>query len=59
MKTQLSKYELDALKEVVNIGAGNAATALSQLIKQRVSMAMPPNYWGICSLFYAWSKGRA
>lgn len=34
-------FQLDALKEVGNIGAGNAATALSQLINKKVDMTVP------------------
>lgn len=37
----LNLRELDALKEVGNIGAGNAATALSQIIGKRVDMTVP------------------
>jgi chemotaxis protein CheC len=37
----LSEMQLDALKEVGNIGAGNAATALSQLIDRKVDMTVP------------------
>ncbi|MDI9391115.1 MAG: chemotaxis protein CheC [Synergistota bacterium] len=37
----LSSLQLDALKEVVNIGAGNAATALSKLLKRSVTMEVP------------------
>ncbi|MEW8956213.1 chemotaxis protein CheC [Clostridium sp.] len=33
--------QLDALKEVGNIGAGNAATALSQLLSKKVDMTVP------------------
>jgi chemotaxis protein CheC len=33
--------QLDALREVGNIGAGNAATALSQLINKKVDMTVP------------------
>jgi chemotaxis protein CheC len=33
--------QLDALREVGNIGAGNAATALSQLINKKVDMSVP------------------
>ncbi|MDT8716680.1 chemotaxis protein CheC [Clostridium sp. 19966] len=33
--------QLDALAEVGNIGAGNAATALSQLINKKVDMTVP------------------
>lgn len=37
----LNKKELDALKEMGNIGAGNAATALSQILGRRIDMAVP------------------
>ncbi|MDN5330923.1 MAG: chemotaxis protein CheC [Tepidanaerobacteraceae bacterium] len=35
------EMELDALKEIGNIGAGNAATALSMLLSKRVKMRIP------------------
>lgn len=34
-------FELDVLREVGNIGAGNAATALSRLLDKPVDMAVP------------------
>lgn len=37
----LTPIQLDALKEMVNIGAGNAATALSQLLNRKVDMTVP------------------
>jgi len=37
----LTEIQLDALREVGNIGAGNAATALSQLINKKVDMTVP------------------
>jgi chemotaxis protein CheC len=37
----LSAIQLDALTEVGNIGAGNAATALSQLINAKIDMTVP------------------
>jgi len=37
----LTDIQLDALKEVSNIGMGHAATALSQMIGQRVSLRVP------------------
>ncbi|GAA5415127.1 cheY-P phosphatase CheC [Paraliobacillus ryukyuensis] len=37
----LSEYQLDALKEVGNIGSGNAATALSSLLNRKVDMKVP------------------
>lgn len=37
----LKPIQLDALREVGNIGAGNAATALSQLINRKIDMTVP------------------
>ncbi len=37
----LSDLQLDALREVGNIGAGTAAASLSQMTGQRVAMAVP------------------
>ena len=39
--SELSAVQLDVLQEVGNIGAGNAATALSQLLNEKVDMAVP------------------
>lgn len=39
--TDLTDLQIDALREVGNIGAGNAATALSQLIKKKIDMTVP------------------
>ncbi len=36
-----SQTEIDSLKEIVNIGAGNAATSLAELLNQRVGMSVP------------------
>lgn len=33
--------EIDALKEIGNIGAGNAATALSQLLSEKINIKVP------------------
>lgn len=38
---KLDSMHLDILKELGNIGAGNAATSLSQLLNQRVDMSVP------------------
>jgi len=38
---ELSELQLDALREIGNIGAGNAATALSQLIQRKIDMEVP------------------
>jgi len=37
---QFSDFQLDALKEVGNVGAGNAATALSQMTSRRIDMSV-------------------
>jgi chemotaxis protein CheC len=37
----LDQARLDALKEIGNIGAGNAATALSQLVGDKITMTVP------------------
>jgi chemotaxis protein CheC len=39
--SNLSVLQLDALKEVSNIGAGNAATALSMMLGKKVDMTVP------------------
>ncbi|MFH1783337.1 MAG: chemotaxis protein CheC [bacterium] len=38
---KLSQMHLDALRELGNIGAGNAATALSQIVEQTVAISVP------------------
>jgi chemotaxis protein CheC len=42
----LSQMEIDQLKEITNIGAGNAATALSHMTGQRVEMEVPESFIG-------------
>lgn len=37
----LSTFQLDVLREVGNIGAGNAVTALSQLLNRKIEMTIP------------------
>ncbi len=39
--TNISSMHLDVLKEICNIGAGNAATSLSQLLSQRIDLKVP------------------
>ncbi len=39
--TELKPSQLDALREVANIGAGHAATALSQLTERRIMINVP------------------
>jgi chemotaxis protein CheC len=38
---KLSAMQLDALREVGNVGAGNSATALSQIINRKIDMTVP------------------
>lgn len=38
---ELSNMELDALKEIGNIGSGNAATALAQMLDAKIDMTVP------------------
>ena len=37
----LKELQLDALREVANIGAGHAATALSQMTNHTIMIAVP------------------
>ena len=37
----LSNLQLDALREIGNVGAGNSATALSQIINRKIDMTVP------------------
>src|SRR5438874_9708047 len=37
----LKALQIDALREVANIGAGHAATALSQLTNRRIMISVP------------------
>ncbi|AGB40650.1 chemotaxis protein CheC, inhibitor of MCP methylation [Halobacteroides halobius DSM 5150] len=39
--SDLNPLELDALKEVASIGAGNAATSLSRMIDSKIEMSVP------------------
>lgn len=39
--SELKELQLDALREVANIGAGHAATALSQLTGRRIMISVP------------------
>ncbi len=39
--SKISSIQLDILKEVGNIGAGNAATALSKLLNKKIDMKVP------------------
>lgn len=39
--SELNPLQLDAMKEISNIGAGNAATALSTLLGRKIDMTVP------------------
>lgn len=39
--SELNSFHLDVLKEIGNIGAGNAATALAKLLDKRIEMKVP------------------
>lgn len=41
LEKDLSEFELDALREISNIGSGNAATVLSQLVNKKIDMTVP------------------
>lgn len=38
---ELSATQMDVLREIGNVGAGNSATALSQIINRRIDMTVP------------------
>lgn len=39
--SQLNNFQLDVLREVGNIGAGNAATALAKMLDKKIDMKVP------------------
>lgn len=41
MENRLNREQKDALREIVNIGAGNAATALSQMLNKKININVP------------------
>lgn len=41
MELNLNELQLDALREVGNIGSGNSATALSQMTGKKIDMSVP------------------
>jgi len=44
MKNRITEEQLDYLKEMMNIGAGNAAGALSQLLNHNIEVTIPDLY---------------
>lgn len=43
---EISQFQLDALREIGNIGSGHAATALSALLQRRIDMSVP-EVWAV------------
>lgn len=43
---EITQLQLDALKEIGNIGSGHAATALSTLLQRRIDMSVP-EVWAV------------
>ncbi|TGE32632.1 chemotaxis protein CheC [Desulfosporosinus sp. Sb-LF] len=43
---EITQFQLDALREIGNIGSGHAATALSTLLQRRIDMSVP-EVWAI------------
>ncbi len=43
---EISQIQMDALKEIGNIGSGHAATALSTLLQRRIDMSVP-EVWAV------------
>lgn len=41
LKKEITPFQLEVLKEIGNIGAGHAATALSTLLNKKISMRIP------------------
>ena len=41
MHNEITPYQMDVLKEIGNIGASSAATALSKLVNKRISISLP------------------
>jgi chemotaxis protein CheC len=46
MQDTFSEAEKDQIKEIVNIGAGNASTALSHMVGKRIDMSVPQVFYG-------------
>ncbi len=43
---EITQFQLDALREIGNIGSGHAATALSTLLQRRIDMSVP-KVWAV------------
>lgn len=43
---EITQFQLDALREIGNVGSGHAATALSTLLQRRIDMSVP-EVWAI------------
>lgn len=54
---QVTEYQMDALKELVNIGVGKAAGALNQMLRAHVSLIVP--HLQLLSLYELEAASRA
>jgi chemotaxis protein CheC len=43
---EITQFQLDALREIGNIGSGHAATSLSSLLQRRIEMSVP-KVWAV------------
>lgn len=43
---EITQFQLDALREIGNVGSGHAATALSTLLQRRIDMSVP-KVWAV------------
>lgn len=43
---EITQLQLDALREIGNVGSGHAATALSTLLQRRIDMSVP-EVWAV------------
>ncbi|MBU4217220.1 chemotaxis protein CheC [Candidatus Parcubacteria bacterium] len=44
MQQRIDEFQIDQLKEIMNIGASHASTALSQMIHKKVDLSVPRAY---------------
>lgn len=44
MVQKIDEFQIDQLKEIMNIGASHASTALSQMLKKNVGLSVPKAY---------------
>ena len=54
----MNALELDVIKEVGSIGTGNAATALSQVLRKETKMSRPYMSWDIMKPSRWWARRK-